>query len=61
MFQSVEVEEERVDERSVEDLLTFINGGDGGICKTCFVFFIHIRLLTDCNFLHINFESCRTM
>ena len=22
-----------MDERSVEDLLTFINGGDGGICE----------------------------
>lgn len=30
-MQNVEVEEDRVDERSVEDLLTFINGGDGGI------------------------------
>ncbi|PON44181.1 S-phase kinase-associated protein 1-like [Trema orientale] len=28
-LKNVEVEEERVDERSVEDLLTFINGGDG--------------------------------
>lgn len=34
--QNVEVEEEHVDERSVEDLLTFINGGDGGICKKFF-------------------------
>ncbi|XP_043696690.1 SKP1-like protein 21 isoform X3 [Telopea speciosissima] len=30
MKQNVEVEEERVDERSVDDLLSFINGGDGG-------------------------------
>ncbi|GAV79314.1 Skp1 domain-containing protein/Skp1_POZ domain-containing protein [Cephalotus follicularis] len=30
MSQNVEVEEERVDERSVDDLLSFINGGDGG-------------------------------
>ncbi|KAJ4951595.1 hypothetical protein NE237_028427 [Protea cynaroides] len=29
-MKSVEVEEERVDERSVDDLLSFINGGDGG-------------------------------
>ena len=36
MLQNVEVEEERVDERSVEDLLTFINGGDGGTCEKCF-------------------------
>jgi hypothetical protein len=31
MFQHVEVEEDRVDDRSVDDLLSFINGGDGGI------------------------------
>lgn len=32
IFQNVEVEEQqRVDERSVDDLLSFINGGDGGI------------------------------
>jgi hypothetical protein len=31
LFQNVEVEEERVDDRSVDDLLSFINGGDGGI------------------------------
>ena len=31
MFQNVEVEEDRVDDRSVDDLLSFINGGDGGI------------------------------
>lgn len=30
MFQNVEVEGERVDERSVDDLLSFINGVDGG-------------------------------
>ena len=30
MFQNVEVEEEHVDERSVDDLLSFINGADGG-------------------------------
>ncbi|XP_068645665.1 SKP1-like protein 21 isoform X1 [Aristolochia californica] len=29
-LKNVEVEEERVDERSVDDLLSFINGGDGG-------------------------------
>lgn len=28
-LKNVEIEEERVDERSVEDLLSFINGGDG--------------------------------
>lgn len=31
MFQTAEVEEERVDERSVDDLLSFINGGGEGI------------------------------
>lgn len=30
VFQKIEVEEEHVDERSVEDLLTYINGGDRG-------------------------------
>ncbi|KAJ4957013.1 hypothetical protein NE237_013796 [Protea cynaroides] len=29
-MKNVEVEEERVDDRSVDDLLSFINGGDGG-------------------------------
>ncbi|XP_015571274.1 SKP1-like protein 21 isoform X8 [Ricinus communis] len=29
MYQNVEVEEERVDERSVDDLLSYINGADG--------------------------------
>ncbi|XP_042489221.1 SKP1-like protein 21 isoform X2 [Macadamia integrifolia] len=29
-MKNVEVEEEHVDERSVDDLLSFINGGDGG-------------------------------
>lgn len=57
MIQNVEVEEERVDERSVEDLLTFINGGDGGtsfpppqtlLSNTFLVFFFR----TCCNFLH---------
>jgi len=31
VFQDVEVEEEPKDERSVEDLLSFINGADGGM------------------------------
>ncbi|XP_041000753.1 SKP1-like protein 21 isoform X3 [Juglans microcarpa x Juglans regia] len=30
-LKNVETEEERVDDRSVEDLLSFINGGNGGI------------------------------
>ena len=30
MFQNVEVEEEHADERSVDDLLSFINGNDEG-------------------------------
>jgi hypothetical protein len=32
MFQNVGVEDERADNRSVEDLLSFINGEDGGMC-----------------------------
>lgn len=35
-FQNVEVEEEHVDERSVDDLLSFINGEDGGNLYECF-------------------------
>jgi len=31
LFQDVAVEEEPKDERSVEDLLSFINGADGGM------------------------------
>lgn len=31
VFQDVEVEEEPKDERSVDDLLSFINGADGGM------------------------------
>lgn len=36
IFQSIENEEERVDKRSVDDLLSFINGGDGGMCEQWF-------------------------
>lgn len=36
MVQNVEVEEEHGDERSVDDLLSFINGGNGGLCGHCF-------------------------
>ena len=35
MSQNVEVEEERVDDRSVDDLLSFINGENGGMLKFC--------------------------
>lgn len=31
--QNIEVEEERVDDRSVDDLLSFINGDNGGMLK----------------------------
>lgn len=31
MFQNVETEEDRADERSVEDLLSYINGGHRGM------------------------------
>lgn len=37
-MQNAEVEEEQVDERSVDDLLTFINGGDEGKIKTSALF-----------------------
>lgn len=36
LFQNVESEEECVDERSVDDLLQFINGGERGIIGYCF-------------------------
>ena len=37
-LQNVEVEEERVDDRSVDDLLSFINGDDGGMClNACYL------------------------
>lgn len=36
MFQNIENEEERVDKRSVDDLLSFINGGDGGMRQQWF-------------------------
>ena len=43
MFQNVEVEEEHVDERSVDDLLSFINGNDAG--KLSIFFPLSLRLL----------------
>lgn len=58
LFQNVEVEEERVDDRSVDDLLSFINGGDGGIweklslsikCVDSMPLFLRVRFLTSCN------------
>ena len=42
VFQNVEVEEERVDERSVDDLLSFINGEDGGVCGQWFYFILFV-------------------
>ena len=35
MSQNVEVEEDCVDDRSVDDLLSFINGDNGGMLKFC--------------------------
>lgn len=43
MFQNVEVEEECVDDRSVDDLLSFINGGNKGISS---IVSIHLGLLS---------------
>ncbi|KAG6748112.1 hypothetical protein POTOM_048013 [Populus tomentosa] len=34
-LKDVDAEEEHVDDRSVDDLLSFINGGDGGMLKCC--------------------------
>jgi hypothetical protein len=34
-LQDVDAGEEHVDDRSVDDLLSFINGGDGGMLKCC--------------------------
>jgi len=38
MLQNVEAEEEHVDDRSVDDLLSFINGGNGGIHESLSTF-----------------------
>jgi len=45
MFQNVEVEEEHVDDRSVDDLLSFINGNDGGKLN---ILILLIFLFTSC-------------
>lgn len=45
MFQNVEVEEEHVDERSVDDLLSFINGNDGGNLSISFLFFVYLMFI----------------
>jgi len=42
MFQSVEVEEEHIDKRSVDDLLSFINGNDEGKTFCIPVFFLRL-------------------
>lgn len=55
MFQNVETEEERVDDRSVEDLLSFINGGNGGrhecVCTLInwFIFALQRSIYADCS------------
>lgn len=38
MFQNAEIEDEHADERSVDDLLSFINGNDGGNLTISVVF-----------------------
>lgn len=52
MFQNVEVEEERVDQRSVDDLLTFINGGNGGMIQKSLL----VVLIVNCLPLFLNNE-----
>lgn len=37
VFQNIEVGEEHVDERSVDDLLSFINGGEKGTYELLFL------------------------
>lgn len=47
IFQNAEVEEEQlVDERSVDDLLSFINGGDAGVLEkfSCFILYMLISV-----------------
>lgn len=57
VFQNVEVEEERVDERSVDDLLSFINGKERGIIGCCFS--LLCRLYYVCHFIFIGFILIR--
>lgn len=45
MFQNVEAEEEHVDERSVDDLLSFINGNDAGKTKIFYSYCSACRLM----------------
>jgi len=53
MFQNVEAEEEHVDERSVDDLLSFINGNDGGILSISVLIFVHF-LFSFCRLIKLN-------
>jgi hypothetical protein len=53
MFQNVEVEEEHVDERSVDDLLSFINGNDRGILSVSVLIFVYFILLF-CRLIKLN-------
>lgn len=47
MFQNVEVEEEHVDERSVDDLLSFINGNDRGTFLLFWILPAHFVVVFD--------------
>lgn len=54
-FQNVEVAEERMDKRSVDDLLSFINGGDGGkYYNTDTLFFSHYVIFLACVCWEVN-------
>jgi hypothetical protein len=55
MFQNVEVEEEHVDERSVDDLLSFINGNDRGILSVSVLIFLYFILLF-CRLIKLNVQ-----
>lgn len=52
IFQNVEVEEERVDERSVDDLLSFINGGEGGMHSNASLTIYSYRFTIDTSFCY---------
>lgn len=58
MSQNIEVEEEHVDNRSVDDLLQFINGDDGGMLKFCSVIVcLHIFNFLSLSIDQLNFVS----
>lgn len=56
-MQNVEVEEEHGDERSVDDLLSFINGGNGGVCGHCFYCILFWQCLLQLLFIWFNVHN----